>query len=142
MFQRQVKVRNGLSLYALCAVYYEQCTFASGYTSAYFITKVYVARSIYKVEHKFLAIVFVQHLNGVGLYGDALFALQVHIIQSLGYQLAVVHCFSYLKQAVGQGAFTMVNVRYDAKIPYVFHARKNSLQPTKNGAAKVMLSLA
>jgi hypothetical protein len=77
-----------------------------------------------------------KHLYGVRLNGNALFALQVHIVQGLGHQFAVVYGFSHLQQAVCQGAFTVVNVCYDAKIPYVFHARINSFRPLKMGLQK------
>jgi len=57
----------------------------------------------------------------MALYGDAPFAFQVHIVQHLILKLSVCDRVGGLQQTVGQGAFAVVNVGDDAKIPYVLH---------------------
>ncbi|MPN11782.1 hypothetical protein SDC9_159090 [bioreactor metagenome] len=71
MFDGHVQVRNGLSLNALSSVNDQQCSFASGNRTRYFIGEIHVSRSVNQVQGVFLAIMFMFHLNGVALDGDA-----------------------------------------------------------------------
>jgi hypothetical protein len=53
------------------------------------------------------------------LDGNASFFLQIHIIQHLS--LCNLDRLGIFQQAVGQGRFTMVNMRDDTEIPYMLH---------------------
>ena len=80
-----------------------------------------MSRSVDKIEHVGGAVESVFHLYGVALDGDAALTLEVHIVEHLGLQILGRHCVGVFKQAVGKGAFAVVDVRYDAKISYIFH---------------------
>ena len=124
----QVKVRYGLRLDTLRGIDYEQSPFARGDGTRYLIGKVHVARSVDQVEHVFFAVAGqVFHLDRMALDGDALFALQVHVVQDLGLHFPLVERIGLFQQAVGQCRFAVVDVGYDAKIAYVFHCRVKSL---------------
>ena len=60
------------------------------------------------------------HRHGVALYCYASFALQIHRVEQLVLHFALLDCACCLQQAVGQGRFAVVNVRYYAEIPYIF----------------------
>jgi hypothetical protein len=49
------------------------------------------------------------------------FPFQIHIIQYLILKVAVGQGVGQLNQPVGQGTFSVVNMRYNAKIPDVVH---------------------
>jgi len=70
---------------------------------------------------------FMFHLNGVALDGDAAFPFQFHIIKHLFLKVTIGNGFGDLKQAVGQGAFAMVDMCNDTEIPEVFHWCKISI---------------
>ena len=63
----------------------------------------------------------VLHLDGVALDGDALFALELHVVEHLGLHLALVERVGLFEQAVGKGALSVVDVGYDAEVADVFH---------------------
>ncbi len=65
--------------------------------------------------------VVILHLYGVAFDGDALFALQFHVVQNLRLAFALGDGGGFLQKAVGKGAFTVVDVGYDAEVAYVFH---------------------
>jgi hypothetical protein len=69
----------------------------------------------------------VVNLYGMAFNGDAFFPLQVHIIQYLVHHIPFADGFGMLQQSVGQGAFTVVNMSDDAKIPDILHV--NALAP-------------
>ncbi len=77
-----------------------------------------------QVERIFLAIENVVHLYGVAFNGDASLALQLHIVEHLCLKVFTFYCFGYFEQTVGQRAFAVVDVCYNAKITNVFHIAK------------------
>ncbi len=58
----------------------------------------------------------VHHADRMGLDGDASLALQVHGVEYLGLHLAGCQRASELEQAVGQGGFTVVDVRNNGEV--------------------------
>ncbi len=66
-------------------------------------------------------ILFVIHLDGVTLNGNAFFTLKIHAVQHLVHHLTVGKRRSLFEHAVGQGRFTVVNMSDDAKISKMFH---------------------
>ena len=63
----------------------------------------------------------VAHLNGVAFDGNASLALQIHIVEGLILHVPLGDGVGVFQQAVGQGAFSVVNVGYDAKIADILH---------------------
>jgi len=57
----------------------------------------------------------------VALDGDALFALEVHVVEHLRLHFALVQRVGFLQQPVGKRRLAMVDMGYDAEIADVFH---------------------
>jgi len=57
----------------------------------------------------------------VALDGDAALALKVHVVQCLILHVPLVDGFGMFQQAVGEGAFAVVNVRDDAEVADMLH---------------------
>jgi hypothetical protein len=120
----QVEVRDGLGLDALRGVDHQQGPLARRDGARDLVGEVDVARGVDEVEHVALAVAGrVLHLDGVALDGDALFALEVHVVEHLGLHFALVERVGLFEQAVGQGALPVVDMGYDAEIADVFHIR-------------------
>lgn len=62
---------------------------------------------------------------------NAALPLQIHIIQYLSLRIALRNGFCKFQQAIGKGAFAMINMGDDTKIAYMFH------QEFISGAAKL-----
>ena len=78
-----------------------------------------MSRSINEIQHVFLPIFLVLHLDGMALDGDASLFLQVHIVEHLPFgDLDGVGVF---QQSICQGRLTMVYMCDDAEITYVLH---------------------
>ena len=61
------------------------------------------------------------HLDSVAFDGDALFALEVHVVEHLRLHFALVQCVGFLQQPVGKRRLAVVDMGYDAEIADVFH---------------------
>jgi len=57
--------------------------------------------------------------------GYASLALQVHVVKQLVLKITIAYGIGGLKQAVGQGAFPVVDMGNYAEVPYVFHSQQN-----------------
>jgi hypothetical protein len=57
----------------------------------------------------------------VALDGNALFALQVHVVEHLCLHVAFANGMGMLQQPVGQGAFSVIDMGYDAEVPDLLH---------------------
>jgi hypothetical protein len=57
----------------------------------------------------------------MALNGNTLFALQLHVIQHLIHHLPLADGVRALEQAVGEGAFSVINVGNDAEVPDLLH---------------------
>jgi hypothetical protein len=86
--------------------------------------EVHVTGGIDEVEHIVLALVMVVHRYSRGLYGDAAFTLDIHIVEELVFLLTVAYGTGDFQYAVGQRAFTVVDMRDYRKISYVFGIHK------------------
>lgn len=81
-----------------------------------------MSRGIDQVEDIFLAIgMLVIKLNGVTLDRDASFALEVHVVEGLGYHVPSCNGLGDLQQTVGQGALAVIDMGYDAKVADILH---------------------
>jgi hypothetical protein len=58
----------------------------------------------------------VVHPDRRQFYGYALFALQIHFVEQLGFHGTFLNGTGQLQQPVGQRRFAMVNMRDDTKI--------------------------
>ena len=108
MIQRQIGVCQRLGLHALRCVHYQQRAFAGSHTAGDLIGKVHMAGCIDQVQHILDAVKgLVLQPHGVGLDGDAPFALQVHVIEHLGLacrdHFPVRQRAGELEYSVGQG---------------------------------------
>jgi hypothetical protein len=76
-----------------------------------------VAGCVDQVELVGLAVVRgVHHADGVGLDGDAAFALQIHGVEHLRLHFAGSERSGQLQQAVGERGFPMVNMGDDREV--------------------------
>ena len=121
----QVEVRDGLRLDALRGIDHEQRPFARGDGTRYLVREIDVSRGVDQVERVALAVAGrVLHLYGVALDGDALFALEVHVVEHLRLHFALVQRVGLFQQAVREGRFTMVDMGYDAEVADIFHCKR------------------
>ena len=119
--QGQVKVGNGLSLHALSGIHNQQTALARSNGARHFVREIDVSWSVDKIERIIFAILNVIHLNGVALDGNATLSLQVHVIEHLILHFLAADGLGVFQQSVRQGAFTMVDMRYNAKISNILH---------------------
>ncbi len=119
VFQGEIEVAHRLSFYALGSVHQEDGAFAGSQSAGHFVGKVHVAGRVDQIQNIVLALIVVYHAHGVALDRDALFALQVHVVQHLRHIHAVYHvgCF---QEAIRQGGFPVVDMGYDAEVSYIF----------------------
>jgi hypothetical protein len=61
------------------------------------------------------------HCYGGGFYGNAAFALNIHTIEHLFFEILLAYRARKQKQSVGQCAFAVVNMRDNAKISYILY---------------------
>lgn len=61
--------------------------------------------------------------DGAGFDCDSAFALDIHIIEELFFHIAEGDCFGLFEDSVREGRLTVVDVRDDAEIPYIFKIR-------------------
>ncbi len=120
--QRQIEVRDGLGLNALRGVDHQQRPLAGGDGPRNLVGEVDVSRRVDQIQYIGLSVPgFVLHLDGVALDGDALFALEVHVVQHLRLHFALRQRVGLLEQPVGQRTLAVVDVGDDAEVAYVFH---------------------
>ena len=86
-----------------------------------------MTRRIYQVQRVFFPIKLIIHLYGVAFYGNASFAFEVHIIKQLRLGVTLGNGVGIFEQPIGKSTFTVIDMRYNAKITNVFQLnRKNS----------------
>ena len=81
-----------------------------------------MARSVNQIEGILFTIrMDIIHLDRMTLDGNAPLALQVHIVEGLGDQIAVGHGSRRLQQAVRQCTFTVIDMGDHTEIPNSLH---------------------
>ena len=83
-------------------------------------------RSINQVERKFGFPILTGspfHLYSMTLNGNTPFTLKIHIIKDLILHVLLFDSIGNLKHAVSKCTFAVIDVRNDAKIPYLIHNR-------------------
>ena len=134
-------IANGLGFHPLCRVNEEQRTFARGETARDLIRKIDMSRRINEIEFVNLTIWRrVIHANGVRFDGNTPLALEVHAIEHLILHLKFAQRLRLLEQAVGQGRFSVVNMRDNGKISNILKIHIFVLQIWK-GVNKARLTV-
>lgn len=102
-----------------------------------------MAGGINQVQYIFLAIADKVHLDGVTFNSNAAFAFQVHVIQHGIHHSALADGFGGFDKAVGQGAFTVVDVSDNAEVADIFHwaAKIRSMVECDNNGALTFYGL-
>ena len=118
----QIEVGQGLGLHPLGGVHQEQHPLAGGQGPGDFVGKIDVARGVDQVELVFFAVGGgVGQADGVALDGDAPLPFQVHGVEELVAELAVLHHAGPLDEAVRQGGLAVVDMGDDAEVADVGH---------------------
>ena len=78
-----------------------------------------MTRGINQVQLVLLPLMFNSHRNGAGFDGDAALPFKLHVVQNLFLHLALFNGARKLEHAVGQRAFTMIDMCDDAKVSNV-----------------------
>lgn len=76
-----------------------------------------------EIENIWRTFMLVFHLYGVRFDGDSSFSFQIHIVKQLLLLFSRSYSSRIIQQAIRKGAFTMIDMGYDAKISNVFHPR-------------------
>ncbi len=141
----EVEIRYRLRLNALRGVDHQQRSLARSDGARHLVGKVDVSRGVDQVERVALAVAGrVLHLYGVALDRDALFALEVHVVEHLRLHFALVQRVGLFEETVGERRLAVVDMGYDAEIPDVFHeSHKNMCKDmNKRGQMQVCLRFA
>ena len=123
----RIEIGQGLGLHALGGVHQQQHPFAGGQGPGDLIGKIHVARGVDQVQLVFLPVLGgIGQGDGLALDGDAPLPFDVHGVEDLVAELAVLHHAGPLDQPVGQGRFAVVDMGDDAEVANVGHSnRKN-----------------
>ena len=123
VLERRVEVRERLGLHSLRRVDEEQHPFAGGERARDLVGEIDVARRIDQVQDELLArLVRVREAHGLALDRDAALPLDVHRVEHLVVEIAVLDELGALDEAVGERRFAVVDMRDDAEITYLFHS--------------------
>ena len=110
-------IGHRLGLDALGGVNDQHGPFAGAQAAGDFVGKIHMARGVNEVQLVSFAVFgLVEHGDGVGLDGDAAFALQVHGVEQLLLHFAGGDGAGAMEEAVGERGLPVVNVGDDAEI--------------------------
>lgn len=76
---------------------------------------------VYQVEKIFPAIRFIFHLDGMALDCDPPLPFQIHAVKNLIMKIPFGYRIGPFKKPVGQGAFAMVYMGYNAEVTNIVH---------------------
>ena len=117
MLHRQVDVGKRLRLYPLSGVDDQQRPLARRQAARHLVAEVDVARGVDEVELVRLALrPRVRHADRLGLDSDSSLALQVHGVQDLLDHIPALDGAGGLKEPIGEGGLTVVDVGDDAEV--------------------------
>jgi hypothetical protein len=117
LLESEIDVRHRLRLDPLRRIDDEKRTLARGKAAAHLVREIDVPRRIDQVELvRFAVSGRVAHAHGARFDGDALFPLEIHRVEKLGFHLALGDGIRLFQQPIGEGRFTVVDVRDDRKI--------------------------
>jgi len=115
VFQRQIEVAHRLGFDALRSIHQQDGTFAGRQSAGNLIAEIHMPGRVDQIEHIVLALVVVDHADGVALDGDAFFAFEVHAVQHLGH-IHLAHHVGGFQKTICQSGFAVVDVGHDAEI--------------------------
>src|SRR5690349_18683477 len=125
MIEREICVRESLSLDALRRIDYQQRAFTRRKRAGHLVGKIDVARRVDQVDDVALTIAgFVIEPHGVGLYRDTPFAFQIHRIEDLFGHLALRKRAGKFEKPVGERALSVIDMsdyRKIANVLKVYH---------------------
>lgn len=79
-----------------------------------------MSRGVDKIKDVLLSPMRILHLYGMALDGDTSFALQIHVVKHLIFRN--LNCGRLLQKAVGKSRLSVVDMRNNAEISYMFHS--------------------
>jgi len=113
----QVGVGDRLGLHPLRGVHDEHRTLAGGERARDLVDEVHVTGRIDKIELVRLAVIrVIRHADGIGLDGDAPLLLDVHRVEHLLGEVALLHRVGELENPVGDGRLAVVDVGHDREV--------------------------
>ncbi len=124
MLYCKIKVGDSLRLDSLSSINDQKRPLAGGNGTRHLIRKVHMPRSVDKVEHIFLTLIYIVHLNRVALYRNAFLFLQIHRIEHLILHLPRIESLGDFKHSVCKRALAVVYMRNDAKVSRILHLVK------------------
>ena len=103
LLKRHIHIANGLAFNTLTCINKKQSTFAGSNGARNFVRKIDVSRRIYKIKLVVISVLCViRNGNSLTFYGNAAFALNVHIVKNLIFHFPLVNNIRFLNQAVRQ----------------------------------------
>ena len=118
----QVEVGEGLGLDALGGVDQQQHPFAGGQRARDLVGEVHMPRRVDQVQGVGPAVLRpVGEGDGLALDRDPPFPLDIHVVEDLILEIAVVDDAGILDQPVGQGGLAVVDMGDDAEVSYIIH---------------------
>jgi len=117
VLQGHVHIRQGLSLYALGRVHEQDSAFARADSPRDLVREVYVPGRIDQVKRVFQAVLrHVRQRDGLALDRNAALALDIHIVEHLHLDLALVDDLRPLDETVGERGLAVVYMGYYAEV--------------------------
>ncbi len=118
LFVREMHVRDGLRLHALCGIDDEQRTFAGRERARDFIGEIDVPRRVEQIEPVFLSrLARVPHRDRMRFNRDSALAFEIHRIEQLILLVALVDRAGALEQSIRKRCLAVIDMRDDAEIP-------------------------
>ncbi len=118
--QCKINVCERLSLHSLRRIDHKNSTLARRERSRHLISKVDVARRVYKVKRVSLAVMFVEHSYGCEFNSYTAFSLNIHTVEHLISKLALRKRFRLFHKSVGKRRLSVIYVCDNAEIANMF----------------------
>ena len=120
LLQRQVHVRQRLSLHPLRRVHHQQRALTRLQAARDLVAEVHVPRRVDEVQLVDLAVTRrVPQPHRLALDRDAPLALEIHLVQELRFLFACSNRTGHLKNTIRQRTFAVIDMRDDRKVAYV-----------------------
>ena len=121
MVKRKICVCKRLRFNPLRRVHNQQRTLARGKRARNLVIKIDMTGGVDKIQDIVLSVLsLVVKAHGARFYRYSALTLKLHIVEQLLLHFAAFNTARELQKAVGKSAFSVVDMRYDTKISYVF----------------------
>ena len=115
---RKICICKRLSLNSLCCVHHKQCTLTGVERARDLVVEVNMPGRVDEVQLVHLTVrSLVIKPDGTRFYGYSPFPLKLHVVKHLLLHVALGDGSRSLKQTVGKGAFAVIDMSDDRKIP-------------------------